>query len=95
MTLYHVHFISEDGDIVDVVQFEVENDEAAVEQAHRIDVPSIGGRFELWKGNRLLYTHRHGVSAKALTRSGLLQAVAMCRAIAQLHSRRLPTAGDG
>ena len=63
MTLYHVHFISEDGDIVDVMQFEVENDEAAVEQAHRIDVPSIGGRFGL---SGYWYWRKVGFSARIL-----------------------------
>ena len=64
MALYHVHFISEDGDIVNVLHFDVESDEAAIEHGHRIDVPSIGGCFELWEGNRLLYVHRHQRSAK-------------------------------
>jgi hypothetical protein len=44
--------------VYDTVQFEHDNDEAAIRQVHRINVPAIGAGFEVWQGNRLVYQHR-------------------------------------
>jgi hypothetical protein len=36
-----------------------DSDEAAVEAAHRMNVPSIGAGFEVWDDERLVHRHRN------------------------------------
>ena len=45
MPTYRVQFVDEGDNLYDVVNVEHDEDEAAVEHAHRINVPSIGGGF--------------------------------------------------
>jgi hypothetical protein len=59
MARYRVHFVDHVDNIYDAVHIEHEDDEAAVEHAHRINVPNIGGGFEVWEGDRLVDRHRN------------------------------------
>jgi hypothetical protein len=55
---YRVAFVDGDGQVFDVVQFERDADEVAIEEARRLDVPSIGAGFEVWRAERLIHRHR-------------------------------------
>ena len=59
MPRYRVHFLDQSDNVIDAVQFEEDHDEAAVEYAHRINVPSIGGGFEVWRDDRLVHKHQN------------------------------------
>ena len=59
MSVYRVHFVDHGDDLYDVVELEMHDDEAAIEQAHRIHLQSSGGGFEVWQSNRLVYKHRN------------------------------------
>ena len=58
MARYRIHFIDQDGKVFDAVQLERDSDSAAIEEAHRLDVPSVGAGFDLWLEERLVYRHR-------------------------------------
>jgi hypothetical protein len=58
MARYQVHFVDHGDNVYDKIDAEHEDDEAAVEHANRINVPSIGGGFEVWQGERLVHQHR-------------------------------------
>jgi hypothetical protein len=47
MPTYRIHFIDHGDNLYDVIDVEHDDDEAAVEHAHRLNVPSIGGGFDL------------------------------------------------
>ena len=57
MPRYRIHFVDQSDNVIDAVQFEENHDEAAVEHAHRINLPSIGGGFEIWRDNGLVHKH--------------------------------------
>ena len=59
MAHYRVHFVDRDDNVHDAVHAEHDDDEAAIEHAHRINVPSIGAGFEIWEGERLVHRHRN------------------------------------
>jgi hypothetical protein len=59
MAPYRVHFLDPDGHVVDAVQIGHATDEAAVEGAHRVYIPSIGAGFDIWHEQRLVHRHRH------------------------------------
>jgi hypothetical protein len=59
MTRYQVHFVDHGDNVYDTVHAEHDDDEAAIEHAHRLNVPSIGARFEVWEGERLVHRHRN------------------------------------
>ena len=59
MPRYRVHFVDQGDNVIDAVEFEEDHDEAAIEHAHRINVPSIGGGFEVWWDDRLVHKHRN------------------------------------
>ena len=59
MPRYRVHFLDQSDNVIDAVQFEEDHDEAAIEHAHRINVPSIGIGFEVWRNDRLVHKHRN------------------------------------
>jgi hypothetical protein len=58
MARYRVHFLDPSDRVIDTVELEADSDDAAIEQARRIDVPSIGAGFDLLQDSRLVYRHR-------------------------------------
>jgi hypothetical protein len=58
MARYVVHFVDHGGHVFDAVALEHDSDERAVEHAHRLDVPSIGGGFDVLHEGRLVHRHR-------------------------------------
>jgi hypothetical protein len=58
MATYRVAFVGDNGHVFDVVQFEHDTDETAIEEARRLDVPSLGAGFEVWHADRLIHRHR-------------------------------------
>ena len=69
---YRVDFFDEDGNLFSTVELHEADDAAAIQHAHRINVPSGGGWFQVLHGTRLVYTHRNpplrGTSVKRLLR---------------------------
>ena len=58
MARYQVHFVDHVGRVFDAIEIEHDTDEATIEEAHRLNVPSIGAGFDIWHENRLVYRHR-------------------------------------
>ena len=58
MASYSVHFFDNGDRVFDAVEIDRDTDEAAIKEAHRIDVPSIGAGFDVWNENRLVHRHR-------------------------------------
>jgi hypothetical protein len=58
LALYHVHFVDHADRVFDAIKIEHDTDEAAIEEAHRLDVPSIGAGFDVWHEWRLVHKHR-------------------------------------
>jgi len=59
MPTYRVDFLNNDGRLYGTVEAQEDDDEAAVQHAYRINIPSSGGHFEVWQGNRLVHTHHN------------------------------------
>jgi len=59
MQTYRVDFFDDDGNIYGAVELNEADDAAAIQHAHHINIPSSGGRFEIWQGTRLVFTHRN------------------------------------
>ena len=59
MATYRVDFFDEGGNLHSTVELNEADDAAALEHAHRINIPSMGGRFEAWQGTRLVHRHRN------------------------------------
>jgi hypothetical protein len=57
--IYRVHFVGNGGNIYDTLIVEYDNDESAIKQVHRINVPGIGAGFEVWQGDRLVHQYRN------------------------------------
>ena len=59
MALYRVHFLDFGGNVRATHHIE-HDDEAAIEAAHRMNVPPrINGGFEVWQDDRLVHRHRN------------------------------------
>ena len=59
MPIFRVDFVDHGDRIYDTLVLEHETDEAAVEEAHRRNVPSIGAGFEIWQEDRLVHRRRN------------------------------------
>ncbi len=59
MALYRVHFVDHGDNVYATHHLEHDTDEAALEAAHRLNVPTIGAGFELWEDERLVHRHRN------------------------------------
>jgi hypothetical protein len=60
MALYRVHFVDHGDNIRSTHHVEHEDDEAAIEAAHRLNVlPHMNGGFEVWHDDRLVHRHRN------------------------------------
>jgi hypothetical protein len=58
MAPYRIHFLDPAGRVIDAVQIQHATDEAAIEEAQRVDIPSIGAGFDIWLEQRLVHRHR-------------------------------------
>jgi hypothetical protein len=60
MALYRVHFLDHGDNIRTTHSIEHEDDEGAIDIAHRLNVlPHMSAGFEVWKGDRLVHQHRN------------------------------------
>jgi hypothetical protein len=59
MGLYRVHFVDHGDNVYATEYLEHDDDESAIEAAHRMNVPSIGAGFDLWDDERLVHRHRN------------------------------------
>ena len=58
MLRYRIHFVDHHDRVFDAIEIERDTDEAALDHAFRVDVPSIGAGFDLWQNHRLVHRHR-------------------------------------
>lgn len=58
MASYRIAFVDDRNHVFDAVQFEHDTDETAIEEARRLDVPSVGAGFDVWCAERLIHRHR-------------------------------------
>ena len=60
MARYHVHFHDFGGNVRATHEIEHDDDESAIETAHRMNVlPHISSGFEVWQDERLVYHHKN------------------------------------
>ena len=58
MALYHVLFLDHGDNVRALHNIEHDDDEAAIEAAHRLNVlPGVTGGFEVWQDDRLVRRH--------------------------------------
>jgi DNA-binding NtrC family response regulator len=55
---YHVHYVDHAGHVFDSIELEGDADDAAIEEARRIDVSSVGAGFDVWHESRLVHRYR-------------------------------------
>jgi DNA-binding response OmpR family regulator len=55
---YYVHFVDHADRVFDSIELEGDADESAIEEAHRLDVPSIGAGFDIWHEGRRVHKYR-------------------------------------
>ena len=58
MARYRVHFVDLNEQVIDAVELEADSDEAAIEKAYRIDIPSFSIGFDVLQKHRLVHRHR-------------------------------------
>jgi hypothetical protein len=58
MAQYDLHFVDDANNVYDALQLEHDTDEAAIAEAHRLNVASVGNGFDIWLGRRLVHRHR-------------------------------------
>jgi hypothetical protein len=58
MAEYDLHFVDHGRNVYDALQLERDTDAAAIEEAHRLNVPSMGNGFDIWQDGRLVHRHR-------------------------------------
>ena len=63
MAEYRIHFVDHGEAVFDAVALERDTDEAVIEEAHRLYVPSIGVGFDILRGSRLVHKHRQSTRA--------------------------------
>jgi len=60
MALYRVYFLDHGGNVRATHHVDREDDQAAVEAAHRLNVlPHMSAGFEVWRDDRLVNRHRN------------------------------------
>jgi len=59
MALYRVHFVDHGNNVYLTRHVEHDDDEAAINGAHRMNAQSIGAGFEVWRDERLVHRHRN------------------------------------
>jgi hypothetical protein len=55
---YDVHFVDHRSNVYDALEVEHDTDDAAIDEARRLDIASIGNGFDIWHGRRLVHRHR-------------------------------------
>jgi hypothetical protein len=60
MALYLLEFVDHGGNAFSTHEIEHDDDESAIEHAHRLHAPNIGAGFDLWHGDRLVHRDRRG-----------------------------------
>ena len=55
MPRYRVHFVDHGDNIYSTEHLEHDSDQAAIEEAHRRNVPAIGAGFDIWEDDRLVH----------------------------------------
>jgi hypothetical protein len=58
MAQYYVRFVNRVDAVINLVELEADSDEAAIEQAYRIKLQSVGAGFDVLEDNRLVHRHR-------------------------------------
>jgi len=58
MPIYRIGFVNHASQVFDAVQIDEDTDEAAIREAYRLDIPSVGAGFDIWHESRLVYRHR-------------------------------------
>ena len=58
MRQYCIHYVDHIGRVVNATEIERSTDEAAIEEANRVNVSSIGAGFDIWHEHRLVHRHR-------------------------------------
>jgi hypothetical protein len=53
-----VHFVDHADRVFDSIELEGDAHESAIEEAHRLHVPSIGAGFDIWHEGRLVHKYR-------------------------------------
>ena len=61
MALYRVHFVDHGGNIYLIRDVEHQDDAEAIEAARRMNAPSVGAGFEVWRNERLVHRHRNNL----------------------------------
>ena len=59
MALYRVHFVDRGDNIYLIRDVEHQDDAEAIEATCRMNAPSVGARFEVWRDQRLVHGHRN------------------------------------
>jgi hypothetical protein len=59
MPRYTCRFVDHGGNNYLTEDLDAEHDEAALDNARRLNVPSIGAGFDLWHGERQVHCHRN------------------------------------
>jgi len=59
MQPYRVDFLDDQNNLTSTVELQEADDAAAIQHALRINIPSIGRGFVVWKGERLVHRHRN------------------------------------
>jgi len=60
MALYRVHFVDHGNNVYLTRHVEHDDDEAAVDAAHRMNAArNIGAGFEVWQDERMVHRHRN------------------------------------
>jgi hypothetical protein len=56
--VYRICFVDRTNQVFDVVQIDEDTDEAAIREAYRLDVRTVGIGFDIRHEDRLVYRHR-------------------------------------
>ena len=59
MALYRVHFVDHGNNICLTREVEHQDDAEAIEAARRMNAPSVGAGFEVWRDERLVHRYRN------------------------------------
>jgi len=59
MLTYCIDFIDDQNNLSSTVELAEDDDAAAIQHAHIMNNPSIGGRFEVWQSMRRVHKHHN------------------------------------
>jgi hypothetical protein len=58
LAAYDVHYVDSADTVINALTVEHDSDDAAIEHARRINIPSIGAGFDVVRDGRLVHRHR-------------------------------------